>query len=226
MRRRRGRALLSFLMLLGAAGPLSACVGSSGDGADGITDKAVVEHGIPGAEAEKGGEGSLTPPPPLARRPDVTYLELGKAMLAAREPELALRAFNTSLSLEGFTAEAMTGAGIAAHRQGLVTLARRYFEKARDLAPDSIIARNNLGVVLFLLKEYYEARDEFRTAWRLSGENSDTARRNLDLVEETIALIEAGEKPDPAATQAVVRLGSDQFRLIERESEEVAAADE
>ncbi len=148
--------------------------------------------------------------------PGQSYLALGRQLLAGGEPALALEAFTASLSLEGLSAEAMTGAGIAAQQQGLLRSARRYFERARDLRPDSVIAHNNLGVVLFMLEEYYGARDEFRAAWRLSGEQSEMARRNLDRAEEAIALIEAGEKLDPAYTYRVVRLGSDQFRLVKK----------
>ncbi|MFQ5565831.1 MAG: hypothetical protein ACE5EU_05655, partial [Paracoccaceae bacterium] len=98
----------------------------------------------------------------VSEAPVRSYLSLGKRMLAAREPDLAMKAFLTSMSVEGVSAEAMTGAGIAAQRQGLLTSARRYFEQARTLAPDSIVAHNNLGVVLYMLKEYYPARNAFR----------------------------------------------------------------
>ncbi len=149
-----------------------------------------------------------------------TYLSLGKHMLAAREPDLAMKAFLASMSAEGISAEAMTGAGIAAQQQGLLTSARRYFEQARELAPDSVIAHNNLGVVLYKLKEYYPARNAFRTAFALSSGKSEMAERNLNLAEATIARMEKVPETDPAISHDVIRLGSSEFRLIEAASPE------
>ena len=150
-----------------------------------------------------------------------SYLSLGKRMLAAREPDLAMKAFLTSMSTDGISAEAMTGAGIAAQQQGLLTSARRYFERARRLAPDSVIAHNNLGVVLYKLKEYYPARNAFRRAYALSNGKSEMAERNLNRAEATIARMEKIPKTDPAISHDVIRLGTSEFRLIETASPEV-----
>ncbi len=149
-----------------------------------------------------------------------SYLTLGKRMLAAREPNLALKAFLTSMSVEGISSEAMTGAGIATQQQGLLTSARRYFEQARELAPDSVIAHNNLGVVLYKLKEYYPARNAFRRAYALSNGKSEMAERNLNLAEAEVARMEKVPKTDPAITHDVIRLGTSEFRLIEAVSPE------
>ncbi|MHA1529981.1 MAG: tetratricopeptide repeat protein [Alphaproteobacteria bacterium] len=146
---------------------------------------------------------------------DITYLTLGKYMLAAREPKMALKAFLTSMSVEGPSAEAMTGAGIAAQHQGLLTSARRYFEKASELAPNSQIAYNNLGVVLYKLKEYYPARNAFRRAYALSDGKSEMAERNLNRAEATIAQMELVPETDLAFSHDVIRLGTSEFRLVE-----------
>ncbi len=150
-----------------------------------------------------------------------SYLSLGKRMLAAREPDLAMKAFLTSLRVDGIAAEAMTGAGIAAQQQGLLTSARRYFEQARELNPNSVIAHNNLGVVLYKLKEYYPARNAFRRAYALSSGKSEMAERNLNRAEATIAQMEEAAKTDPAISHDVIRLGTSEFRLIEAVSPEV-----
>ncbi len=155
--------------------------------------------------------------------PTVSYLSLGKRMLAAREPDLAMKAFLTSMSVDGVSAEAMTGAGIAAQHQGLLTSARRYFEKASELAPNSEIAYNNLGVVLYKLKEYYPARNAFRRAYALSGGKSEMAERNLNRAEATIARMEEVSKTDLAISHDVIRLGSSEFRLMEAASPEADA---
>jgi Flp pilus assembly protein TadD len=150
-----------------------------------------------------------------------TYLSLGKRLLAAREPDLAMKAFVASMTKEGISAEAMTGAGIAAQQQGLLTSAQRYFIQARELAPNSVITHNNLGVVLYLLEEYYPAREEFRTAYALSSGRNEMAERNLNRVEETIAGIEQVAETNTAISHDVVRLGSSEFRLVESASPEV-----
>lgn len=148
--------------------------------------------------------------------PSDSWLAIGRKLLAAGESDLARGAFERSLLIEGPSAEAMTGAGIAAERQGLVTMAARYFERARDLAPDSVVANNNLGVVRYRLNEYYRARQAFQAAFALSDGRNELALRNLRLAERAIADIEAGRNyVDPAVNFEVRRLGSSEFELIE-----------
>lgn len=162
-------------------------------------------------------EGSLAAAPTaeLASTPRESSLELGRRMLAAGEPALALKAFNVSLGTEGVSAEAFAGAGIAAQRQGLLNLARRHLQQAVRLDPGSASTHNNLGVVLHQLNEYHAARSAFRVALDLTGgggEDGARARQNLARVEADIARLEGGEAV-PIETHRLVRLGSDQFRL-------------
>jgi Tfp pilus assembly protein PilF len=155
-----------------------------------------------------------------------SYMSLGKQMLVAREPNMALKAFHASMNADGISAEALTGAGIATQQLGLLTSARRYFEQARELVPESVIAHNNLGVVLYKLKEYYPARNAFRRAYALSGGKSEMAERNLNQTEAMIAQIELVPKTDPAISHDVLRLGTSEFRLMEAASPEVEATAE
>jgi Flp pilus assembly protein TadD len=141
------------------------------------------------------------------------YLALGKRYLSIDEPELAYDAFVASMRTEGLTAEALTGAGIASEKQGLLTEARRFFDRALTLDPESLAANNNLGVVLFRLKEYYPAREAFRAAFALSSGQNEIAERNLNRVEVVVAQIEEAEKSDPAVSYRVVRLGTSEFRI-------------
>jgi Flp pilus assembly protein TadD len=154
-------------------------------------------------------------------RPTETYLSLGKRLLAAGEPDLAIRAFQGSMNKEGVSAQAITGAGIAYRQQGLLHEARRYFEKASLIAPKSVIAHNNLGVVLYQLKEYYPARDEFRTAFALSNGTSEMAERNLNRAEATIEALTLVPETDQVFSHDVVRLGGGEFRLVDVASPEV-----
>ena len=141
-----------------------------------------------------------------------SFLSLGNRMLSAREPDLAMKAFLSSMSVDGISAEALTGAGIAAQQQGLLTTARRYFEQAGAFAPESVVAHNNLGVVLYMLKEYYPARDEFRSAFALSNGASEMAERNLNQIEAMIASIEKIPETDPTISQEVIRRENGEFQ--------------
>lgn len=165
--------------------------------------------------APQDSTAALEPPP--AVRPDggQSYLALGKRFLASNQPALAMKAFAASMSAEGRSAAAVTGAGIAAERQGMLTEARRHFERARELAPESAVVHNNLGVVLYKLGDYHGARSAFRAALERSGGESRPARENLEQTEAAIARLELDPVANPAETWEVVRLGSDRFRLVE-----------
>jgi Tfp pilus assembly protein PilF len=152
-----------------------------------------------------------------------TYLSVGKRLLAAREPDLAIKAFQRSINNEGVSAQAMTGAGIGYQRMGLLTTARRYFEQATFLAPNSTITHNNLGVVLYQMKEYYLARDEFRTAFAISNGASEMAESNLNRTEAIIAAIELAPETDQAISHDVIRLGGGEFQLVDADLPEVDA---
>lgn len=167
---------------------------------------------------QQGGLSALQSPPEVSPAQSETYLKLGNRLLAAREPDLAMKAYLSSMTAEGITADALTGAGIAAQQQGLLTAARRYLQEASLQAPDSVHAHNNLGVVLYQLKEYYPARNAFRTAFALSSGTSEFAARNLNRVEEFIAQIEANQPVDTSISHDVLRLGSSEFRLIDARS--------
>ena len=185
-----------------------------------LTAALVVSVLAGGACATPAVEASLEPTRELSPAPSETYLSLGNRLLEAREPALAMRAYSTSLAVEGPSVEAFTGAGIAARRQGMLRAARRYFELARDLAPRSAVAHGNLGVVLLELREYDAARTAFRAALAAGGDDNEQLRRNLARAERGLAE-QGGNFGQPILSQRVVRLGSDEFRLTAQpESEE------
>lgn len=185
--------VLLFALLLVAGSPLTGCTGT------GPLAGLESPPASPAVAAQGPGAGG--------------YLALGKRLLTIDEPELAYDAFLASIRTEGLTAEALTGAGIASEKQGLLTEARRFFERALTLDPESLAANNNLGVVLFRLREYYPAREAFRAAFALSSGQNEIAVRNLNRVEEVVAQIEEAETSDPAVSYRVVRLGTSEFRI-------------
>jgi len=155
-----------------------------------------------------------------------SYLSRGKYLLAAGEPDLAMRAFTTAMSVDGISVEAMTGAGIAAQQQGLLVSAQRYFEHARKLAPDSVSVHNNLGVVLYMRKEYYSAQEAFQTAYALSSGTSETAERNLNWTEAMIAEISGRSETGLEAAQNEVLLDATELESTEEDSLETELAAE
>ena len=165
----------------------------------------------------------VSAPQKSAPQQPVSYLSQGNRLLAAREPDLAMKAFISSMSADGISAEAMTGAGIAAQQLGLLNAARRYFTQATELDPVSVVAHNNLGVVLYKMKEYYPARDEFRSAFAISSGKSEMAVRNLNRAEATIASFEKVPETDPTLSQEEIRRENGEFQPIDLASPDVEA---
>lgn len=158
------------------------------------------------------------PPATTLPEPTGSWFDLGTKLLAAGQPAQAHDAFIRSMRVEGMTAAAFTGAGVAAQRQGLLTEAKRYFERAKELDPGSIAAHNNLGAALYGLGEIQAARHAFRIAFALSSGASKQAAQNLTMAELAIARTEAeaaaGEPPLLPNPRRLQRLGSAEYKLI------------
>lgn len=145
--------------------------------------------------------------------PKVSYLELGRTLLQQNRLDLARDSFIRSLRTEGVTAEALSGAGVAAEKQGLLNEARSFFERARQLAPSSVLAHNNLGAVHYRLGEYHSARRAFQAAFALSSGQSQIAAKNLGMAELAIQredAINPSDAPNPVPLQ---RLGTSVYKL-------------
>lgn len=153
------------------------------------------------------------PPAETLPEPDGTYLDLGRQLLSEGQPELAEDAFIRSIRVEGLTAAALNGAGVAAERMGLMREAKRHFEGAIRLEPNSIIGHNNLGAVLYRLREYEAARRSFQTAFLLSSGTNLVARQNLGLTELAIARKEATEIPIVENPVPLQRRGTGEYIL-------------
>lgn len=160
----------------------------------------------------EGPTAELTPSEALPQ-PTGSWIDLGRRLLAANQPMQAEHAFIRSMRVEGMTATALTGAGIAAQRQGLLTEAVRYFERAKELDPASVAAHNNLGAALYGLGEIHAARQAFRTAFALSSGTSREAAQNLGMADLAVAQAEADAEP-AADARNLQRTGSAQYKLI------------
>jgi len=165
--------------------------------------------------------------PPRLPEPRTSYLDLGRQLLRARDFDLAKEAFIRSIRVEGITAPALTGAGLAAERQGLLGEAQRYFERALVHAPDSVLAYNNLGAALYRQGKYAEARRAFQAAFALSSGESRIARHNLALSDLALGRELSGTVPVTSNPVPIRREGTGVYTLLapgERAAEDGAAA--
>jgi len=153
----------------------------------------------------------------LQRKQGDTWVDVGVRLLAEGEPEVAEMAFVRSLNRDGSSAEALSGMAVAAEKQGQYNKAKRFFELAREEAPDSVLTNNNLGVALYRLGEYYAARQAFKAAFALSSGTSGIAAFNLEMSEAAVQLNAERSKANPALSHRVVRLGSSEYRLVAKE---------
>lgn len=122
-----------------------------------------------------------------------SLLALGARLLEEGHPAHAGRAFTRSLGIEGASAAAFTGAGIAAYRQGLLSEAIRHFEHARAIDPHYAAAHNNLGVVLYSLGCFRAAGQAFQMAAGLAEGSRGQIKQNLSVTEMALAGIDAAD---------------------------------
>ncbi len=151
--------------------------------------------------------------PTALPQPTTTYLALGRRLLDLQDYKTAKDAFVRSLRIEGQTAGALSGAGVAAEKQGLLGEAKQYFELAVNLVPDSVVAHNNLGAVLYRLGEYHAAKQAFLAAFALSSGTNGVANRNLGITELAIRREEQRLVPITENPRALQRLGSGEYKL-------------
>jgi len=97
----------------------------------------------------------------------VSPLIVGIRLLAANQHALALDAFNRSITEEGVSANALAGIGVAYHGLGQRKQALKFSQSAVDMDPNSAIARNNLGVLLYDCLLYTSPSPRDRTRSRM-----------------------------------------------------------
>lgn len=143
---------------------------------------------------------------------DVDGLIVGHRLMAAGEPELALRAYLRAASTKGLNADVLSALGSANLKLGRLGQAETLLRRAIKEDERFAAAWNNLGVVLMEQGNPGEARKVFQTAFALdSGESADI-RENL---RRAIAKTE-----NPAYTEAkdtkfnLVRRGSSVYELL------------
>lgn len=108
-------------------------------------------------------------------------LEVGHRLMAAGEPELALKSFTRAAGQQGLTGEILTALGSAnlgLGRLGQAETLLRDAVKKEEFWPEPW---NNLGVVLMEQGKSAEAAQIFHKAYALDDGQSDSIRDNLRL---------------------------------------------
>jgi tetratricopeptide (TPR) repeat protein len=144
----------------------------------------------------------------------VDGLVVGHRLMASGEYELAIKAYNRSISKVGLTADTLSALGSANLRLNRLGQAENFLRAAVKKDENFAAAWNNLGVVLSNTGELNEAALAFRIAFGLDSGKSDEIRMNL-----TRALAKL-EKPvyvegEELEEFELVRRGNGRFLLLQ-----------
>lgn len=118
----------------------------------------------PGVDAQKLGADGLL---------------VGHRLMAANEPELALKAYLRAAGEMGANVDVLSAIGSANLALGRLGQAEQILRRAVDADPSFVPAQNNLGVVLMERGQISQARVVFERAFALDSGQSDAIRENL-----------------------------------------------
>jgi cytochrome c-type biogenesis protein CcmH/NrfG len=160
-----------------------------------------------------GGALRNTPYGVDARGEGVDGLLVGHRLMAADEPELALKAYLRAASEQGINVDVLSAIGSANLALGRLGQAEQALRRAIETDPTFVPAINNLGVVLMEQGKYGEARVTFQQAFAVDSGQSDSIRENLRLaIARTEGVVYSDPEDEP--TMALVRRGQGQYELL------------
>ncbi|MBY8976339.1 tetratricopeptide repeat protein [Rhodobacteraceae bacterium NNCM2] len=139
-------------------------------------------------------------------------IQQGRRALRFKDYDQARKYFIASINQGGVTPEALTGIGLAEEGFGHLGEAERFHRMALRLAPDSIVAHNNLGVALFRAGEYHQAKQAFQAAFAISSGRNTVAEHNLRLAELAVAQADANAVAVIEA-HSLQRMGTSEYLL-------------
>ncbi len=166
------------------------------------------------ADAPKPGKKAVFAPGVNPDKDSVDGLHVGHRLMAANEPELALKAYLRAAGKTGINADVLSALGSANLALGRLGQAEQILRRAVDADPLYVPAQNNLGVVLMERGQVGEARAVFERAFALDSGQSDAIRQNLKraiaMMEKSIYAEEEPEKP----LMNLVRRGQGSYVLL------------
>jgi Flp pilus assembly protein TadD len=158
------------------------------------------------------GASPFAPTGPVNADDAVDGLIVGHRLMAAREYELALKAYLRAASQHGATVDVLSAIGSANLRLGRLGQAETILRRAIEVDDTFVPAWNNLGVVLMERGAVAEAGEVFRTAFALDSGQTDAIGQNLRL-----ALAKRGEPdydPPKESEFSLVRRGNGRYLLL------------
>lgn len=143
----------------------------------------------------------------------VDGLIVGHRLMAAREFDLALKAYLRAAGEQGFTADVLSALGSANLHLGRLNQSENLLRDAVTEDANFVPALNNLGVVLMERGNYGEARLFFQRAFAADSGQSDMIRENLM---RAIAKSEDAVYVEPEETSrfTLVRRGYSTYELL------------
>ena len=163
-------------------------------------------------------EGEQVFAPGVAGDGDVDGLIVGHRLMAAGEPELALKAYLRAAARQGLNADTLSAIGSANLQLGRLGQAERVLRRAVEEDQLFAPAWNNLGVVLIERGQIAEASEAFRRAFAADGGNSDEIRDNLALA---LAMMnDPGDNPGQEDQEFnLIRRGAGNYLLLGAEEQ-------
>lgn len=147
------------------------------------------------------------------REESVDGLIVGHRLMAAREYDLALKAYLRAAGEQGFTVDVLSALGSANLHLGRLNQSENLLRDAVTEDANFVPALNNLGVVLMERGNYGEARLFFQRAFAADSGQTDMIRENLM---RAIAKSEDAVYVEPEETSrfTLVRRGYSTYELL------------
>ncbi len=149
-----------------------------------------------------------------ARKDGVDGLLVGHRLMAANEPELALKAYLRAAGEDGISVDTLSALGSANLALGRLGQAEQLLRRAIDEDPTFVPALNNLGVVLMERDKPGEARVVFQQAFAQDSGQSDSIRENLRLAIARTEVPVYGGVEEPVGTFSLMRREKGQYVLL------------
>ncbi len=148
-----------------------------------------------------------------ARGEGIDGLLVGHRLMAAGEPELALKAYYRAAAEQGVNVDVLSAIGSANLALGRLGQAEQILRRAIEEDATFVPAINNLGVVLMERGKFGEARITFQQAFAIDSGESDSIRENLRLaIAKTEGVVYSDPQEEP--TMSLVRRGQGQYELL------------